>query len=274
MQRRYIVKLLQQQQGWSQRRACRALEQNRSTQRYRKKRSKGLESVELLKIQFPIFGGDKISEIASRQTGIKKSTLRKMYVRKNIAARSTPKIVYNQGLNQRDQPTRRNQIWGCDLTTSNLWDGKKVVWLAAIDEFTRECLLLEAKKAWSNRKSARRLTQLIEHHPNLAQLRIDNAAFWYSSPIVMMAQEHQIELAATNKASPWENAKIESFFSTFHREFLSRFSFENLKQANAAARQYRDLYNQIRPHSAHNGKSPQEFIDNTKAKSVNTERTS
>ena len=261
MQRRYIVQLLQRQKGWSQRRACRALKQNRSTQRYQKKQSSGFESVELLKKQFPIFGGEKIAELASRKTGIKRSTLRRVYVRKKIAAGSTQKVVYNPENRLREESTRRNQTWGCDMTTSKLFNNRKIVWLAVIDEYTRECLLLEAKHAWSNRGSAQRLKQLIDQHPTLAELRIDNAALWYSSPIIKMAQEKQVELAATNKGSPWENAKIESFFSSFHREFLARLSFANLKQANAAAVKYRELYNQIRPHTAHNGKSPLQHIE-------------
>ena len=261
MQRRYIVKLLQKQQGWSQRRACRALKQSRSTQRYQKQLLPGLESVELLKKQFPIFGGEKISELASRKTGIKKNTLRKLYVRKKIATGSTQKVIYHPENVLRETPTRRYQSWGCDLTTSKLFQGRKIVWLAVIDEFTRECLLLEGKHSWSNYASAKRLKQLIDQHPSLVELRIDNAALWYSSPIAKMAQEQQIELAASNKGSPWENAKIESFFASFHREFLGRYSFANLKQANAAAIQYRELYNQTRPHSAHEGKAPYEFID-------------
>jgi len=261
MQRRYIVKLLQKRQGWSQRRACRALKQSRSTQRYQKKQLPGLESVELLKKQFPIFGGEKISELASRKTGIKRSTLRKVYARKKIATGSTQKVIFNSENVLREAPTRRNQSWGCDLTTSNLFNGRKIVWLAVIDEFTRECLLLETKHTWSNHASAKRLKQLIDQHPRVTELRIDNAALWYSSPIIKMAQKRQIELAATNKGSPWENAKIESFFASFHREFLGRFSFANLKQANAAAIQYRELYNQTRPHSAHEGKAPLEFME-------------
>lgn len=72
-------------------------------------------------------------------------------------------------------------------------------------------------------------------------------------------QELGIRIIQTTKASPWENAKIESFFATYHREFIKRFALIDTRQANEAASLYLELYNHQRPHSALGGEPPAKF---------------
>lgn len=257
-QRRYLVQVLQQQQGWSQRRACRALNQNRATQRYKKKKKRSEELIELLTNQYPMYGGRKIAVIGNKMTGIKRETLEKNYHRKRHGKRKINKVVFHKA--EAPEPkVNINKSWSCDLTESSLWNGKRLVWFAVLDEETRKCLCLEARGSWSSKRISQRLERIFEQEGKPDQLRVDNASFWRATDLNWLVSKTKVRLDQTKKASPWENAKIESFFASFHREFLKRFSLLSIKQANEAAQLYLELYNTQRPHISLGGQAPCKF---------------
>lgn len=248
---------LQEKEGWSQRRACRALKQSRSVQRYNRKRNQTAAEAEALIEQYPIFGSQKIGEIGESQTGTKAKTIAKAIQRSGGGKIPKNKVLYPRLT--RTPHKEKEEGWASDFTTSRLYSGKKLVWLAVIDEVSRECHCLEAKNAWTGKKVGRKLEQLAQKIQPPKQLRVDNAILWRSADLRMRLRNINIEVGQTTKASPWENAKVESFFASFHREFIKRFALLNIRQANEAAALYRELYNTQRPHSALSGNPPAKY---------------
>lgn len=59
--------------------------------------------------------------------------------------------------------------------------------------------------------------------------------------------------------APWENAYSETFISRIRDELLNREEFANLKEAKVLAENYRDHYNNSRPHGALGYLTPVEF---------------
>lgn len=59
--------------------------------------------------------------------------------------------------------------------------------------------------------------------------------------------------------SPWENAYSESFNSRFRDELLDREIFTRVMEAKVLVRDYKQEYNQGRPHSALNYQTPAAF---------------
>ena len=59
--------------------------------------------------------------------------------------------------------------------------------------------------------------------------------------------------------SPWENAYPETFNSRLTDELLNREVFTNLLEAKVLTEEYRDHYNQERPHSSLGYRTPAEF---------------
>ena len=263
LQRRYIVNNLQENQGWSQRRACRAIKQNRSTQRYTRKQNPTAAELEVLANQYPILGSQKLGELGEKKTGIKSQTLAQKYHRERRGRTPSNKVMFS-----RIQEETSNQItegnWACDLTTSKLCNGKKIVWFAVVNELTRECHWLEARTTWTGKSVAKRIRQMVTQSDSPPQtIRVDNAKLWQSIQLQVQMRELEIEIRQTAKASPWENAKIESFFASFHREFIKRFALLNTYQANKAAGLFVELYNHQRPHSALGGVPPAKFRTST-----------
>ena len=59
--------------------------------------------------------------------------------------------------------------------------------------------------------------------------------------------------------APWENAYSETFISRLRDELLNREVFANLKEAKVLTKDYRDHYDQQRPHGALGYLTPAEF---------------
>jgi transposase InsO family protein len=59
-----------------------------------------------------------------------------------------------------------------------------------------------------------------------------------------------------NQAAPWENGYIESFNGKLRDELLDREVFTTLEEAKILIEQWRKEYNQVRPHSTKNFRTP------------------
>jgi len=63
-----------------------------------------------------------------------------------------------------------------------------------------------------------------------------------------------------NPGSPWENGYIESFFDNLRDECLNREVFRNGREAQAFVENWRQEYNNYRPHSSLGYLTPAEFV--------------
>ena len=64
--------------------------------------------------------------------------------------------------------------------------------------------------------------------------------------------------------SPWQNGFIESFHSRFRDECLNREWLFNLREARVVIEDWRQQYNQERPHSTLAYLSPEQFLQTKK----------
>jgi transposase InsO family protein len=65
--------------------------------------------------------------------------------------------------------------------------------------------------------------------------------------------------------SPWENPFVESFNGRFRDEFLNIELFASVQEAKLLAEQHQIEYNVYRPHSALQGRTPLEVLQQWKA---------
>ena len=86
-------------------------------------------------------------------------------------------------------PRGPNQRWSLDFVSDQLTDGRRFRILAVVDDFTRECLALQADTSLSGRRVARVLDDLVQRHGRPAGIppvrTADDQAFgglrlWYS----------------------------------------------------------------------------------------------
>ncbi len=70
--------------------------------------------------------------------------------------------------------------------------------------------------------------------------------------------------------SPWQNAYIESFNGRFRDEVLNLELFDSLLEARVVTKDWRTVYNTIRPHGSHRGLTPTGFALTCKDKEKET----
>lgn len=152
--------------GVSQRRACEALEVDRSSVRYRSTRAADQDLREAMKAvasERRRFGYRRIHVMLQRQgiaMNIKK--LRRLYGEEKLQVRK-------RGGRKRALGTRRpmlvpdwpNQRWSLDFVSDAFTDGRRFRVLTVVDDHTRECLALVADTSLSGGRVVRELDAII-----------------------------------------------------------------------------------------------------------------
>ena len=162
-------------------------------------------------------------------------------------------------LEEQYNPKEPNTIWCSDITYISTEQG--FCYLTSImDLFSRRIIswrlstTLEAKwvvlcieEAKAKRRGAK---PLIMHSDRGSQ---------YVSTAYLKALD-SIKASYSMKASPWQNACIESFHALLKREWLYRFKISSYKQAKILVFEYIEaFYNTVRSHSHCNYMSPLQF---------------
>lgn len=165
-------------------------------------------------------------------------------------------------------PTKPNEIWAADFIFDSLRSGQRLKCLTLIDLFTRECLAIEANSSIPGSAVVSVLEKLncIRGKPDI--LVVDNGPEFTSRALGEWAMEREVNLSFIRPGKPIENAYIESFNGRFRDECLNENWFSSLTQARQIIEDWRNDYNEDRPHSGLNGLTPAEFArqvdENTK----------
>jgi putative transposase len=92
-------------------------------------------------------------------------------------------------------------------------------------------------------------------------MRSDNGPEFISEALLTWAKLDDINVAFIEPGRPWQNGKNESFNGKFRDECLSAEWFRNRIEAKVVIEDWQNHYNQVRPHSSLNYRTPHEFID-------------
>lgn len=98
------------------------------------------------------------------------------------------------------------------------------------------------------------------------QIRSDNGAEFISKAVEQWAFDNGVEWRFIEPGKPIENAYIESFNARFRDECLNENWFLDLADARRKIEEWRQDYNQQRPHSALGYRTPEEFARMTAVK--------
>ena len=107
------------------------------------------------------------------------------------------------------------------------------------------------------------LLDALSKHSSPAILHSDQGSEYLSYKHQLTCQRFEIELSASNKASPWQNGFMERWFGTFKREFGNLNQFRDLAELHEAIALQVYYYNHKRIHSAL-GMSPAKYAETLK----------
>ena len=154
---------------------------------------------------------------------------------------------------------RPNEIWACDITQARDRNGKTLYWFAIVDEFTLECLCLDVKRNWDGADITTSFDGIAQERGLPQTIRTDNEKLWCSRSLKSWLRNREIGHRLIRNGSPWQNGVVESFFSQLHRELLNLATFSDLADAEAQAKQFQEVYNEIRPHGSLGFRPPSKY---------------
>lgn len=93
----------------------------------------------------------------------------------------------------------------------------------------------------------------------LQRIRVDNGTEFTSKALDAWAYWNRLELDFSRPGKPVDNAFAESFNATVRRECLSQHWFRNLQESQEVVGRWRYEYNNERPHSSLELKTPAQF---------------
>lgn len=151
---------------------------------------------------------------------------------------------------------RRNHVWSYDFIEDRTIDGRKVRWLNILDEHGRVCLASEPRRSWRNTDVIELLADVMIMYGTPEYLRSDNGSEFIAHKLRNWLNELGIITTYIEPGSPWENGYCESFNSRMRDEFLNGELFGNMYEAKVLTDRWVRYYNEIRPHSALEGRPP------------------
>jgi putative transposase len=248
----------------SQRRACSVLGADRTLVRYRSCRpDDGAIRLRLreLAAERRRFGYRRL-QVLLRREGISMNhkKLRRLYGEERLQVR-------RRGGRKRALGTRApmtlpqgaNQRWSMDFVSDTLTDGRRFRILAAVDDFTRECLCLVADTSLSGVRVVRELDKLIACRGRPLGCVSDNGTELTSLALLQWSQDTGIDWHYIAPGKPQQNAFIESFNGRLRDELLNEVLFTSLAHARAVLAEWMIDYNAQRPHSKLGWLTPAEF---------------
>jgi len=128
--------------------------------------------------------------------------------------------------------------------------------LTVLDEHTRECHVLRADRALKSGDVINLVKGAIAQHGVPEYIRSDNGSEFIAKEIQHWLAKNKIKTIYIEPGSPWQNGFVESFHGRFRDECLNREQLWTLTEARVVIEDYRNRYNQQRPHSKLGYKSP------------------
>lgn len=249
----------------SERRACRAINQSRSTQRYKiiltddeiKIRARVIE----LAKKYGRYGYKRITALLWQEGFIvNKKRVERIWREEGLKVPSRqPKksrLWLNDGSCIRLKSEYKNHVWTYDFVSDQTHDGRKIKILNIVDEFSRECIVSHVARRIRSIDIIFILADLFLKHGVPKHIRSDNGPEFIAKQLVKWFKTLSLQPLFIEPGSPWENGFIESFNARMRDELLNGEIFFTLLEAKVIIEMWVKHYNTIRPHSSLNYRPP------------------
>lgn len=269
-QRRAAVAFLVKKHRVSERRACRVLGQNRTTNRYQAVPSdleaRLVEAMKALAERFPRYGYRRIHALlVAEGWSINVKRIERLWALEGLRV---PPRRLDRG--QRAFGTSEFSawalpavspihIWSYDFVSVRLLNGSGFRILNVVDEFTRVALGSRVAPSIGARDVTKHLAQLFEEHGRPAMIRSDNGREFVAETVKDWLRAQGVEPVFIRKASPQQNCYVERFNGSMRDELLNGETFRTITEARVVINTWLEQYNTFRPHRALGMRTPAAF---------------
>jgi len=221
-----------------------------------------------------VYGSPRVHrELKARGVACCENTVAKLMRAHGLRSKAVRRFVPRTTDSRHDRPTAENVLarafypdrpdtaWAADITyipTAEGWlylaavvdlCSRKVVGWATADHLRAELPLEALRMALAHRRPTGELL----HHS-------DRGVQYASDAYQSLLAAHGIEPSMSRKGNCWDNAVVESFFSTLKRELVHHESYAGREEARRSLFEYIEVfYNRRRRHSTLGYRSPAEF---------------
>jgi putative transposase len=231
------VLVMQVEVELSQRRACGLMELYRATCRYRKRRSDdGRLRVRLRELaeERRRFGYRRLRVLLAREGWqVNHKRVYRLYVEEKLSLRRKRGRKRSTVRQPLPEPVAANQVWSVDFMTDALSSGRRFRTLNIVDDYTRECLAIEADTSLGGGRVVRVLDELKRRRGLPLKIRSDNGPEFVSRAVDQWAYEQGLHWHTIQPGRPMENGYVESFNGRFRDECLNENWFTDLADARA-----------------------------------------
>jgi len=265
--KRAAVTHVQQQLAVSQRQACRAVTQPRSTQRYpaqpNAEEHRLVKQLQQLSRAHPRYGYRRITALLRRDGWrVNRKRVQRLWRREGLQVPAAKPKRRAPGVAAGTYPrraTRPNEVWSYDFVPDQTADGRLLKWLPVVDEFTRECLALPVERRMNGADAIGTLAGCVAARGAPEYLPSDNGPEFIAGLVQQWLASSGIATLYIPPGCPWENPFSESFNGKLRDEFLEREEFTSLAEAQVLGAEHQRQYNHERPHSSLDYQTPVEF---------------
>ena len=249
----------------SERRACKALGQYRSTQSHRQRiydeEEQLTNRIIELAATYRRYGYRLITGLLQNEGWkVNHKRVERIWRREGLKVpKKQPKrerIWLTDGSCIRLRPEYKNHVWSYDFVTSRTHDGRAFRMLNIVDEFTRECLDITVERKITSHLVIERLADLFITRGIPEHIRSDNGPEFTAKMVRRWLGRLGVTTLFIEPGSPWENGYVESFNGTLRDGILDGEIFTTLLEAKVLIENWRREYNTIKPHSSLGHKPP------------------
>ena len=252
----------------SERRACQALGQHRSSQRYEPRPDRAnqtlVKALHRLSREHPRYGYRRMTWLLQHEGWkVNRKRVQRLWRKEGLRVprrtRKRRRVGHSGNAAHRYRATRINEVWSYDFIFDRTADGRVLKWLPVVDEFSRENLALEVGRSQTSTDLIKILDRLVEDRGAPEFIRSDNGSEFVAGQVRAWIQKRGFRTLYIAPGCPWENPYIETFNEKLRDELFNMEEFGSLAEAKFLAKEYRTKYNTLRPHSSLGGKTPEQF---------------
>jgi len=264
-QRRQVVTHLLAAYPVSTRHACRLVGLARSRWQYRSRRPPRTELRERLRelaTERPRWGYKRLHVLLRREGyRVNHKLVYRLYREEGLLVRRRRRKRVAGPRVPLPMPTRPNERWGMDFIMDSFVEGRRFRCLTMVDEYTRECPVIEVDTSLPSARVLQVLDRLAATCGLPQSLVVDHGPEFISKALDAWAYRHGVRLEFIRPGKPVDNAYIESFHSRFRDECLNESWFWDLPDARRQIEAWRRDYNEVRPHESLRYRTPREVAE-------------
>src|SRR5215213_2512157 len=233
--RKAAVEHVGQRLGVSERRACRAMGQPRSRQRYEGRKVHRdhalVERMIELSRENPRYGYRRVWAMLRREGWpVNKKRVHRLWRMEGLKVpdkqRKRRRLAKLEGTSEnsctRRRAESRNHVWSYDFVMDETEEGRRLKMMPIVDEYSRECLSIEVERSITAEDVVETLASLFRRRVEPAFIRSDNGPEFVAKAIKEWLELSGVRTLYIEPGSPWENAYSETFISRFSDELLKR----------------------------------------------------